>query len=1262
MTKRRSLHRTGLALFSAIAAFALPAFAKVSPDEFTAACAAGDKAKVEKLLAAGAKAGEPDAKGRLPLLCAIFSRKAEIVELLLHRGADPNAEGICPEKDCGGHPSLPLAAYLGDAPIVKLLLVANADLAWHDHYAARDANVSGRVEILRLLRAAGGSEKGAATAAQPKKSGPPDAQPAPSGLSRLLPARPAVTRKAGAKLRVAIVAGDELRAAADLLAASLAGAPFELVERGELQRVLDEPKLTAQLGADGARAADIGALLGADALVLLRKVRLGETDSLELRFVRVSPGIVLDSAYRAWPLADAPAWAADAAARITQLDPKLRDDHAIAIATAPFRPLTDTPAAASLARECLLLLNDRLAHQPGLVLLERESVDLVAREQGIGKAGAFWAGSYLLDGTAEPSANDAALAALTLRLAPIGAGEAKIFKANGPRAELPRLAGELVAQAATALKLRAAPPSDLKPEAQRYFDESRNLFAIGLPLPAYRAAATAAAFGLDSEDFIEWRLETALKLLAWQVGKLSEISRFKELRWNGWSEAWIENRMAGAEWMRPAEWTDLGEETIRLWRRLLLPALRSDDAERAAALLARHESVIGGAFAVFHSMDLAATALDFHDAHLAIPQAVRETLEEALALADAKPAHAANAGTIAVQIAKLAGALYRDKASLVTAFTPLLSRDFATENAATRVLIRHALFSLDAATYSNFTAPKSERVGQITLLSADLPTPHAPAARAALREAVPRGASVEDELTRAAFDYFESQSAERQRASSEKLFDLFWQRRQFFVDVPPTVRLMLQICARVSQSGGDAPKFAARAGGPEGPPAVTPEMRKLRRDLFILIAKNAVHPGPAMDLLSGDFQPAGEDTPEIAALHQRVVADYIAPLRDTGSRSAAPTPAQKPRPILPATPTYAKYPPLKVVRRWTAAHTPHGPTGNLVISAPAFEAGANALWLFGESEVSLDEKSVRSCVFEVSLPSLKTTAWALPEFQRVHLGDGSIVSGTVHLFPQRDFVYVARDEEFLAIGNRGTRKWKLLREVQPSGDFARVGGELFFLTRGGGARGMSSISLRDQSIAVLASNRRTPPQTPLDRADLAAISLKAGATGVLEFVTEPFDPANSAPEMDSESKPQSLLIYDPAKRSWTGPKLIEESETHANDFTPLIAAGVPKAYKEEPESNVWTLQLPRPEMPKVRLRIDFGDANARASANPVVAFMFGSWYWVPHGYFYIESSPFTDSLVYFLPQSELDAYLDGHKPDEDESSSAPPAPGKKAKP
>ena len=198
------------------------------------------------------------------------------------------------------------------------------------------------------------------------------------------------------------------------------------------------------------------------------------------------------------------------------------------MAITAFRPLTDTPAAVALARDCRLLFQDRLAHQPGLVLLERDAIDLVAREQSFGKAGAFWAGSYLLDGTVEPTASDAAATAITLRLAPVAAGEAKSFTTRGPRAELPRLVTELTAQAAAALRLRAASATELKAEAQRHLDESRQLAAVGLLLAAHRAAETAAA----PRHFGQITTDGATQIFSFSIGchRLRRITGFSHIR------------------------------------------------------------------------------------------------------------------------------------------------------------------------------------------------------------------------------------------------------------------------------------------------------------------------------------------------------------------------------------------------------------------------------------------------------------------------------------------------------------------------------------------------------------------------------------------------------------------------------------------------------------------------------------------------------------------------------------------------------------
>ncbi len=238
-------------------------------------------------------------------------------------------------------------------------------------------------------------------------------------------------------------------------------------------------------------------------------------------------------------------------------------------------------------------------------------------------------------------------------------------------------------------------------------------------------------------------------------------------------------------------------------------------------------------------------------------------------------------------------------------------------------------------------------------------------------------------------------------------------------------------------------------------------------------------------------------------------------------------------------------------------------------------------------------------------------------------------------FPRDDFLYLAKDGQFPAIGNRRTREWKIIREVLPHGDFAKVGDALFFLTGNEATRGMSSISLRDQTITSLASKRRTPPQTPLDRPDSTAIILQASAAGLIEVFTQPFDPANNATALLTESQPISKVIFDPAKKTWKDPEPDKSYATASGGIPPLTAAGTVLAYKMNPNSNVWTLQLPRAEMPKSRVPIEFVApvGNRHHFGNRVE-----QWYWIPSGYIVISSH------VWFIPQSELDAYLDTHTP------------------
>ena len=271
----------------------------------------------------------------------------------------------------------------------------------------------------------------------------------------------------------------------------------------------------------------------------------------------------------------------------------------------------------------------------------------------------------------------------------------------------------------------------MKAEAQRHYDEARNLSAVGLLAAAHRAGETAAVFGLDTDEFIEWRLDTAKRLIAWQVKRFGGFTELYGFRLKGWNEAWIEQRMDGADWLRPVEWCELGVESVRLWQRLLLSALRSDDATRAASFLREKKSPVWEALLVHESLDLAATTLDHGDMHRRIRETIRETFEQALKTADARPAQAPNASKIAVEFARLSSQLYRDKASLIAGFTPLLNRDFAAENTAARVAIRRSVLAMDSYRGRAYDVPSC-------LL--------------ALREAATSGSSVDAEIMRAAFE------------------------------------------------------------------------------------------------------------------------------------------------------------------------------------------------------------------------------------------------------------------------------------------------------------------------------------------------------------------------------------------------------------------------------------------------------------------------------------------------------------------------------
>ncbi|MDB6172797.1 MAG: uncharacterized protein JWL59_2108 [Chthoniobacteraceae bacterium] len=1231
------------ALLSLFLSFQLAhlALAAVSPDQLVEACRAGDLEKTRRLLGKNGNADVVGKDGLSPLLSAMFAHKSDLVAFLLQHGADPNRITRCPEASCSGHPALIFAVHLDEPKMVRLLLDAKADVAWNDQMALRRANVDLKVEIYKMLRA---------VAKRPATISPVagTARPLLPGVSELLPAAPAASRSVGEKLRMAIIADESMQSMADLLASDLTAGNFELVERTELNRVIEEQKLTGQSAVEAARAPRLGALLGAEALVLLRKVELGSQSALELRVVRVSPGLVLDTHYRSWPLEDANGWAHDAVQRLDSLVTKVRGQRGIALSPADFRPATNTPAAVSLARETALLVADRFLHQPDVILLERAAIAELAVEQVIGQPGQFWAGSYLVDGTAEAALDDTGTATLTLRLQPIDQRPPQTFTVRGPRSGLGTLVEGLVAQAAKALALAPGTPADLKKEADLHFAESHEAYARSLFLTAWREAETASLLGLRSPEFSEWRLKTDLGVILWQGSKFAEKTSSDPVRWAGWDESWINARMGGDDWLRPPEWLEIGRQCVERWGEVLENTMESGDPKQVAAALAYEHNVIGSSILTWYTLNTSSGRIE-HDEQLnAVLRVLRETLEKALAAADRRPELAEAQSALAITLARYAAILYPDPAGYEAVMRALLKRHFIFDDIATRVALRKMVITgVESA-----TPTISERGATFNrdLVWMPIRTSHGRAVLNAFLAELGAGTTPEDALAYEALRFNMASDSRERLAISERYFALLWEKRQLFVDEPRAVSLVsFDRFVPSSKNLGDAPKFA-NLNPAGGTVVLTPEMLKLRRDLYLHIARTSQSEHSAGELRDPDYHPADEDAAELAALEKKLNEKSNARYFQTHPRTDTPAPIKR---VMPKTPTYAAHPPLPVTRTWTVEATVPAMDWPFAMDALSLLMADEKIYFYGEFKPWREVP--RGYLFEVSFPSLKTIAWPLPEqAASKQPPPGGLLRQEVYLLVEPDRIYVGKRREFFAFVDRQTGKWEINRDLQPTGAIVRIGADLFFLTESLGARGLVRYSPESRKVELLASNRRTPIQAPLDDPGIEAVDIAPSVDGRLEVILRAAGTPDT--ETGAPAPGTSKVCYDPANRLWDKAEPIAPPAAQARVMTALTKPGRAQAYKKVSNLNVWTLQLPRENMPKVRIPFEFTALKKEPFDQSDPRDSDRQWFWNKQGY--VIFNPIYSSangMFWFLPQKELDAYLDSHLPAEDETSSVSPA-------
>ena len=548
---------------------------------------AGQLGVLKAALDAGADPNRPGRQGGLPLLQAISARQKAAAKLLIERGANPNKEGLCGRPRCEKHPALFGAVDVGDAETLQALLAAGADVSWQDHQCTQWANMNGDVEIFDLLKRAGGHEwnehpavrlkiSGAAAAAERERSrtAAPLA-PAALGLTELVAseAAPAARNPSAVKCRMAVLADESNRAAADLLLAKLAGVTtLEIVERADMEKILGEQKLARDFSGDAAAAVKIGALLRADALLFVRTQQVGETRLVETRFVRVNPGLVLDTAYRPAPLTAPEAWAGQIAARIAPLAGRTIEREGVAFSILNLRSTMGGVESRLLEQKVAALLTDRLVHQPPFHVLERTALDQLARETDPARPQSFWTGSYLLDGSIDAAADASEEVTITLRLQPAGGGAARTLVHKGRAAQMPALLDEVVADIARTLgKSDASPARDLAVEAAEYAREAAWAKACRMPLAASRAAETAWSLGDHSAETARLRVEQASAAIDDQVKRVGDAAHRAV---SPDDSIWVmrdlfNNPLRPADALSEEALVNLGAQTAGAWRDVL---------------------------------------------------------------------------------------------------------------------------------------------------------------------------------------------------------------------------------------------------------------------------------------------------------------------------------------------------------------------------------------------------------------------------------------------------------------------------------------------------------------------------------------------------------------------------------------------------------------------------------------------------------------------------------------------------------------------
>lgn len=1173
---------------------------------------------VKNLLDGGANPERAGGGNQLPLILAIGTRDPRFVEVLLQHGAKPNRLGRCLSQTCQGHPSLFYAASCAEPGIVKLLLDAGADVTWNNHAAAYVANRNHDTETFRLLRAAGSHvEMSSMEAAMPQSARSVSAL----GLSELLPSAvsPAPPHLIGEKCRIAIIASEELSAFADVLAVRLAKeSSLVVVERAELDRVIEEQKLARGMGMNSALTMKIGALVSADALIVLENHTFGSLGITQSRFVQVHPGLVLDTANVPAPIRDPEVWADSVGSRVIALAGKALAPKAVALSMTPFRNSLGTIAERNLGDSIAFLLTDRLVRQPSVHILERQAVDDLMREHSFGKAGYFWTASWLLDGTVEVSPDNSGAVALSLRLQNGKGGDPVSIFVRGNTQQLSKLLDETANQITRVLMQKEVGfQKDPTMEMSHYLNEARNGLKCRAFLTAQRGAETAWLLGSQDVDTAYLRVLTGVRALQWQYARMiaEDPQERDPVRGKIWDKNWMDERLGTKGWLTQRGILEESTLNVGYWREGL-SRLSNSGPDKKQEYLKLVDDLIETVALTFTIFDTAIGELDYSDKLGALADEVKWMLQDAESLSERDPSLFWVQNDVSIGRILLGRCLYPNSSALAAMVTTELEKHFAERDTMTRARLRRMVSHFDGSHQVRLYGFESNQSGP----SFQFRMPSCRQILGPLVKFLEASADPEDRFLGECLLFDAESDPAKKREHGKRMFDWIWEMRDFFAS-DPTVE---EQYSELFRGFGRARDPAARefnwspVPGQKGQTRPSNEMHAL----FVKMALYILEHAPADAKIYTNIFYDSFRTPEESAALDSAWKARRDKLADGKGNNLTQVKSYTP-------PERDGLPPLRIKRYWSPESLLPADVNFAKLDFETLTFDGNLAWICGKALTGARGETVDEFLFRIEIPSLNTQVIPLPSSEDATpllLGRPTYITITA------DYIFCGRYGSQLLTYDRKGQKWWVNNEIKPSG--ALLWGESigFQSTRASDVDAIVKIDPKRQSAEVLASTQRSPAISPLDEPNLEFQKLRMARPN--ELVVEATDKRASYGRGEevrpkSDSKVRSFTYYIDELR-WA-----DNGEVDTSDFRKAILMQWEHSYL----SNVWPgSRMALIQMPETRrsaaVPLEFIEQNGDIkTVDQLVGLRCRS---DKTGHFF---SAFQCYGFWFLSQSELDGYL-----------------------